>query len=115
MPNKEPDSIEKILLIKEEELKELKNITYKTSLYFYEKIKERMKTISLKELLIYSNILGKGYSLKKIDSLLEQYPDFLDKTKSKDIKKCAGFSENSILFIKEKLPLFYDFLEKINL
>jgi NAD-dependent DNA ligase len=107
------DSIEKILLIKEEELKELKNITQKTALYFYEKIKERMKTISLKELLIYSNILGKGYSLKKIDSLLEQYPDFLDKTKTIEIKKCSGFSENSILFIKEKLPLFYEFLKKI--
>lgn len=66
------DSIEKILLMKEEDLQKIKTTN------FHKQIQQRMKEISQAELLSLLNYLGRGYSQLKIESIEKQYPELFD-------------------------------------
>ncbi len=111
------DSIEKILLIKEEELETLKNISIKTSKKFYDKIRERMLEITRSELLSLLNYLGRGYSVVKIKNIEKEYPNLFDfqediNTKRKNLEK---INKKNAEHICEGLKLFEEFLKKIEI
>ena len=112
------DTIEKILLMKEEDIKNLKNISFKTSSSFYEKINNRIKEISLLELFCLLNILGRGFSMKKIESINNLYPSLFDfqvniNTKIIELEKIKS-TKSHAKHICNSLLKFEDFLKRIN-
>lgn len=111
------DSIEKILLIKEEELETMKNISVKTSKKFYDKINERMKEITKSELLSFLNYLGRGYSLIKIQNIEKEYPKLFDFQEDMDTKRknLEKINKKNAEHICEGLKQYEEFLKKIEI
>ena len=112
------DTIEKILLMSEEDVKNLKNISLKSSTQFYEKINNRIKEITLLELCCLLNIFGRGYSIKKIESILNVYPSLFDfqinlNTKMLSLEKIKNTKLHA-KHICDSLLKFEDFLKNIN-
>jgi len=111
------NTIEKILLMTEEDIKNIKNINFKTNISFYEKIQDRIKEISLLELCCLLNIMGRGFSIKKIEGILKIYPSLFDFTiliqeKQIELEK----NKNTKLYsqhISESLLKFETFLKNI--
>lgn len=114
----EYDTIEKILLMTEEDIKNLKNISFKTSSYFYEKINNRIKDITLLELSCLLNIFGRGFSIKKIESIHKLYPLLFDFQININIKLLAleniKNTKSHAKNICDSLLKFEDFLKRIN-
>jgi NAD-dependent DNA ligase len=114
----EYNSIEKILLMTEEDIKKIKNVSIKTSSYFYEKINNRMKEITLLELCSLLNILGRGFSIKKIENIVNLYPSLFDfqiniNNKMLDLEKIKSIKIHA-KHICDSLLKFEEFLKKIN-
>lgn len=112
------NSIEKILLMTEDDLTKLKNISIKTSSSFYEKINSRIKEISLIELCSLLNIFGRGFSIKKLEAIQKEYPLLFDfhlniNTKMVDLEKIKNI-KNHAKQICDSLLKFEEFLKKIN-
>ena len=112
------NSIEKILLMTEEDLKQLNYSTLKTSIYFYEKIKNKMDEIGLLELCSLLNIFGRGFSIKKLESIQILYPSLFDftiniNTKLIELEKIKSLKVLS-RHICESLLKYEIFLKKIN-
>jgi DNA ligase (NAD+) len=114
----EYNTIEKILLMKEEDLQKLKNVSLKTSTQFYEKINNRIKEITLLELSCLLNIFGRGFSIKKIEAIQNSYPLLFDfqiniNTKIIELEKIKN-TKTHAKHICESLLKFEEFLKKIN-
>ena len=102
----------------EEDLKQLNYSTLKTSIYFYEKIKNKMDEISLIELCSLLNIFGRGFSIKKLESIQILYPSLFDftisiNTKLIELEKIKSLKVLS-RHICESLLKYEIFLKKIN-
>jgi DNA ligase (NAD+) len=114
----EYNTIEKILLMKEEDLQKLKNVSVKTSSIFYEKINNRIKEITLLELSCLLNIFGRGFSIKKIEAIQNSYPLLFDfqiniTTKIIELEKIKNTKIHA-KHICESLLKFEEFLKRIN-
>jgi len=112
------NSIEKIVLMTEEDISNLKNISLKTSTQFYEKINNKIKEITLLELCCLLNIFGRGYSIKKIESIINVYPSLFDfqinsNTKMLALEKIKATKLHA-KHICDSLLKLEDFLKKIN-
>jgi len=104
------DSIEKILLMKEEDLQKIKTTN------FHNQIQQRMKEISQAELLSLLNYLGRGYSQLKIESIEKQYSELFDfqvdiNTKKSNLEKINKKTAEHICQGLLKLEVF---LKNIN-
>jgi DNA ligase (NAD+) len=114
----EYNTIEKILLMKENDITKLKNVSLKTSSNFYEKINNRIKEISLLELSCLLNIFERGFSIKKIEIIHNLYPSLFDfqiniNTKMIDLEKIKN-TKKYAKHICDSLLKFEIFLKKIN-
>lgn len=71
------DTIPKIMSITKEELSKVSN--YKKTMVdkIYNAIHERMKTITLSDLMIASNLFGHGMGRKMIEKIIKEYPDII--------------------------------------
>ena len=83
-------------------------------------IQEGLKKASLAELMSFSNLFGRGVSEKKIELIINEFPDILTSNKSMDekineISKIKGYTKKSAETFVEKIPLFLTFLEEAGL
>ena len=110
------DTLEKILRIKVEELKQLDGFQEKSAIKIvanFAKIKDSDCDI----LLDASNILGRGFALKKIKLVSEKYPlnkkaEILKLTID-DLLKIDGIGNVNAKQFVENIKKFYEFLDKI--
>lgn len=114
------DTIAKIIHITKEELLLIEGFKEKSSENLLLSLQE-IHGKTCKEIMIASNIIGRGLGNKKLELIINTYPYICDdKNKSleliiDDIKKIKGMGDiTSKLFI-ENLKNFYDFYEDLNL
>lgn len=110
------DTLEKILKIKVDELVSLEGFQLKSATKIVENF-EKIKDAECDILLDASNILGRGFALKKIKLVSEKYPlnkktEILKLTVD-DLVKIDGIGNINAKQFVENIKKFYEFLDKI--
>ena len=110
------DTLDKILKIKVDELVSLEGFQLKSATKIVENF-EKIKDAECDLLLDASNILGRGFALKKIKLVSEKYPlnkkaDILKLTLD-DLVKIDGIGNINAKQFIENIKNFYEFLDKI--
>jgi len=110
------DTLEKILKVKVDELVSLEGFQLKSATKIVENF-EKIKDAECDLLLDASNILGRGFALKKIKLVSDKYPlnkkaDILKLTVD-DLLKIDGIGNVNAKQFVENIKKFYEFLDKI--
>ena len=114
------DTLQKIINIKKEDLLKIDGFKEKSSdnlVKALEKIKEK----NCLEILVASNLLGRGLGERKIKLIFDKYPYICNnqqealKLTIDDIKKINGFGEISAKLFIDNLYKFYDFYNSLNI
>jgi NAD-dependent DNA ligase len=110
------DTLEKILKIKVDELVSLEGFQLKSATKIVENF-EKIKDAECDILLDASNILGRGFALKKIKLVSEKYPlnkkaEILKLTVD-DLVKIDGIGNINAKQFVENIKKFYEFLDNI--
>ena len=94
---------------------------FKTTLAtkLYNGIKEKIQVASLVTIMSSSNIFGRGFSEKKIELIVDAYPNVLanepDSVKSKRIAKIKGMAEKTAEAFVERISHFIQFMKEAGL
>lgn len=112
------DSLKKIIYITKDEVLKIDGFKDKSASNLIEALDE-IKKKNCNEIMIASNIIGRGLGEKKLELILKNYPDICqNKKKGLDIKiedlmKINGMGELTSQLFKDNLEKFYDFYEDI--
>jgi NAD-dependent DNA ligase len=114
------DSIPKILALKESDLLKIEGFKDKLSSKIVDGIKARIQEASLVELMAASNMFGRGFSEKRIECILEVFPDIVlsgDNRESKRLKveTVNGMAEKTAALFVDKIEEFRIFMDKCGL
>jgi len=114
------DTIPKILEMSKDELLTVEGFKDKMADKIHSGIREQLEKASLNTLMSASNTLGRGFSEKKIDLIMSEYPDILTSydTPAIKIQKLAaikGMANKTSHAFVENIPKFLDFLHDCNL
>ena len=109
------DSLPKILKMTVDELKNVEGFQLKTATKIHDGIKEKIAAASLVTLMSATNIFSRGFSEKKIELIMEAYPDVFasnvsDAEKIKKIAEIKGMATKSAEAFVAKIDDFEDFL-----
>jgi NAD-dependent DNA ligase len=86
----------------------------------YNGIKDKTKTASLVTLMSASNLFGRGFSEKKLELIINEYPDILIsketiQEKRQKIQKVKGIAEKSAIAFVENIETFKNFIKECGL
>ena len=109
------DSVPKILKMSVDELKNVEGFQLKSATKIHNGIKEKIASASLVTLMSATNIFSRGFSEKKIELIMEAYPDAFasnvsDAEKIKKISGIKGMAIKSAEAFVAKIDDFEDFL-----
>jgi NAD-dependent DNA ligase len=114
------DSIPKILSINKKELSNVENFKDKMINKIFDNITERIKTLTLLDLMSASNCFGHGIGDKKIKKILDVYPEILfkyieesEKELIKQIIDIDGFDTITATKFIDAMPKFFKLLNKL--
>jgi len=114
------DTLKKIIHIKKEELLSIEGFKEKSSENLLLSLKE-IHNKSCNEIMVASNIIGRGIGNKKIELIINEFPFICDNKKKaleltiEDIKKIKGMGDITSKMFIENLKNFYDFYEDLHL
>ena len=110
------DTIKKILLVEKEELVKIDGIQTTLSIKLYSSIHRIIDTpIELSKLMVASLVFGRGFGLKKMNRIIDKYPDILDMTISMGmIKEIEGFSTKTSEQFIDNLDRFRGFIKELD-
>jgi len=108
------DSVPKILKITQDDYLKIDGFKEKTATKLYEGIKEKVSNAPLHKLMAVSNKFGRGFSSKKTELIMKEYPNVLDENE-RNLEKLQGIRgiekksaqafldhiEEFVVFIKE--------------
>jgi NAD-dependent DNA ligase/DNA polymerase/3'-5' exonuclease PolX len=109
------DSVPKILNMKVDELKSVEGFQLKTATKIHDGIKQKIAAASLVTLMSSTNIFGRGFSEKKIELIMDAYPNAFnnsisDAEKIKKIAEIKGMAMKTAEAFVAKIDDFLDFL-----
>ncbi len=118
------DTINKIINIKKDELLSIEGFKNKSADNILEALK-KIKDVDCNVLMDASNIMGRGFGLKKIKSITDIYPEIIDNTvksrskalklKVEDLTKINGIANISAELFIENLPNYYKFYDNLGI
>lgn len=114
------DTVPKILRMKKEDFLTIEGFQAKMANKIHSGIETRIREVTLPGLMAASNMLGRGFSTKKISLILEEYPDILSSSESLDVKKrklaeVKGMASKTADVFVDNIPRFLGFLQEIGL
>jgi NAD-dependent DNA ligase len=109
------DSVPKILNMTIDELNTVEGFQLKTANKIHDGIKEKIAAASLVTLMSATNIFGRGFSEKRIELIMDAYPDAFnngisDAEKIKKIAEIKGMAMKTAEAFVAKIDDFLDFL-----
>ena len=119
--NKDFDTIEKIINMNIDDFKTVDGFKDKMSNKVYNSIRNSLKNVKLSKLMNASNIFARGLGSKKIDIILQKYPNILvnttltDELKIDALKMLPGFQEKTAKMFVPYISKFREFMVMINL
>jgi DNA ligase (NAD+) len=114
------DTVPKILKMTKEDLLSVEGFKEKTAEKLYTGIRERVEAAPLVTIMAASNLFGRGFSDKKLELIMSEYPDVLlsKEPKENKIAKVAaikGMATKTAEAFVERIPEFLQFLKDANL
>jgi NAD-dependent DNA ligase len=114
------DSVPKILKMTMEDFLKVEGFKEKTAKKLYDGIREKIEAAPIVSIMAASNIFGRGFSDKKLELILEAYPDVLlskDPKEQKIIKVASikGMAQKTAEAFVERIPEFIRFIKEIHL
>lgn len=119
-PIKKWDSISKILQMTEADYLKIEGFQAKMAKKICEGIKTAIMKATLEDLMVASNLFGRGFSHKKIELIMQHQPDILVSATNRDTKiqqllNIQGIALISATDFVNKIPDFLEFLQETNL
>jgi NAD-dependent DNA ligase len=114
------DSVPKIIKMTVDDLLKVEGFKEKTATKLYNGIREKIDNASLITIMSASNMFGRGFSEKKLELVMESYPDVL-LSKESDTKKVEKISAIKGMAVKtaeafvERIPDFIGFMKEAGL
>ena len=114
------DSIPKILKMTKEQLLTIDGFKEKMANNIHDGIKTQIEKASLSKIMSSSNMFGRGFSDKKIELILTEYPDILTSNESETNKidklsKVKGMAKKTAEAFVKQIPEFLVFLRECQL
>ena len=114
------NTVPKILNMKIEDFMKVDGFKLKSATKIYDSIQDKLKNASLLKLMSASNLFGRGFSEKKIELILDDYPTILISSEPKEVKiqkvsQIKGMALKSAESFVEKIPAFLAFLNEVHL
>ena len=120
------DSVPKIIKMSVDDFMKVEGFKGKLANKIHDSIQMKLKEASLITLMASSNIFGRGISEKKIEPIMEMYPNILNKVGSKTsdnelnkkiemVKKVKGIAEKTAELFVSKIEMFIGFLKECGL
>ena len=116
------DNINKIIGLKKEDLLGIDGFKSKSAENIIEALK-KIKEVDCNVLMDASNIMGRGFGLKKIKSITDIYPEIIENTvkgrnkalklKPDDLLKINGIAKISAELFIENIQKYYDFYDSL--
>ena len=118
------DSVAKILQMTPQDFLQVEGFKEKTAQKLYTNIQTQVQKAPLVTIMAASNIFGRGFSDKKLELILDEYPDVLQDTnniqqaKQTKIQKIAaikGMAAKTAETFVDKIPAFLAFVQEAHL
>ena len=114
------DNVPKIIKMTKEQLLTIDGFKEKMAMKLHDGIEKKVKNASLSKIMAVSNMFGRGFSDKKIELILEEYPDILtspeeSKIKIEKLSNVKGMASKTAQAFVEKIPDFLGFLQECSL
>jgi NAD-dependent DNA ligase len=114
------DTVPKILKMTVDDFLKVDGFKMKTATKIYTGIKEKLDSASIVMLMSGSNLFGRGFSEKKIELIMEAYPDVLTSSESIEqkinkVSAIKGMANKTAEAFVQKIPDFIGFLKETNL
>ena len=114
------DTIPKIIKMTVDNFLEIDGFQIKTATKLYRGIKEKLISSPILTIMAASNIFGRGFSDKKIELIMDIYPDILltkesESLKIEKISSIKGMATKSAEAFVNKIPDFINFMKELNI
>jgi len=114
------DSVAKIINMSVDNFLEVEGFKMKMASKIYNGIREKLESASIITLMSASNVLGRGFSEKKIELVFSLYPDVLtskenNETKIAKIAAMKGMAQKTAEAFVERIGAFVDFMKECGL
>ena len=114
------DTIPKIIHMTKADFLKVEGFKEKLASKIYEGIKDKLASASLLTIMSASNIFGRGISEKKIEPILEAFPDILTSGESsaekiKKVMSVKGMAKKTAELFVNNIPAFLDFMKECGL
>lgn len=114
------DTVPKIIKMTIDDLLKVEGFKIKTATKIHDGIKEKIEVASLVTIMSSSNVFGRGFSEKKLEIVIDSYPNVLlsNESVSDKIKRVAaikGMATKTAEAFVEKIPNFIDFIKESGL
>jgi DNA ligase (NAD+) len=110
------DTVSKIIKMSEADLLSVEGFQKKTTEKLYKGIREKIASAPLVIIMAASNIFGHGFSEKRIELIMESYPDILISEETKEqkltrVKAIKGIASKTAEAFVERIPQFIQFIK----
>ena len=114
------DSVPKILNMKIADFLKVEGFKEKTATKLYNGIREKLDSASLVQIMSASNLFGRGFSEKRLELIMDSYPDVLlsNESVTKKVAKVAaikGMATKTAEAFVERIPNFIQFIQECGL
>ena len=111
------NSIPKIIHMKKSDFLKIDGFQETTASKLSEGIREKLEKATLAKIMASSNMFGRGFSDKKIELILQEYPTILNESEQ-NVKKLAeikGMAKKTADLFVEHIPVFLVFMKECGL
>ena len=114
------DSVPKIIKMSMDDFLTVEGFKEKMASKLYNGIKDKLTNASLVTIMSASNLFGRGFSEKKLELIMESYPDVLlsKESNTEKVRKIAaikGMAQKTAEAFVERIPDFIDFIQEAGL
>lgn len=114
------DTVPKILRMEINDLLQVEGFKEKTANKLYNGMKEKIDAASLVTIMSASNMFGRGFSEKKLELIMDSYPNVLLTTESNEkkiakVSSIKGMAHKSAEAFVERIPHFIEFIKEAGL
>jgi NAD-dependent DNA ligase len=107
------DTIKKILNMSPADFLKVDGFKDKMAAKLYTNIQEKFKSSTLQQVLVGSNLIGRGFGEKKIAKIFQEYPNVLKERNADKLAAIPGFSHRTAAEFVQNVPRFMAFLGEI--
>ena len=114
------DNVPKIIKMEVDDFLQVEGFKEKTANKLYNGIKEKIDAASLVTIMSASNMFGRGFSEKKLELIMDSYPNVLlskesDAQKVAQISAIKGMAQKTAEAFVERIPDFINFINEAEL